>query len=203
MNKIRIIYKLVFAGLGLSAVIYEIIKLLGEGGFDGGAYFSQYTTQTNLFASALLLMSAVFLSKNRTSRILEYLRGASTVYLVTTGIAFGLLLTKYITNVTDIPWSNFTLHYIMPAAIIIDWFLDQPKAVIYFKKALTWMIYPIAYIIYTMVRGAVTGVYTYPFLNPDNSSLAKIGATIAGLLLMVLALAYLISRFGPEKSAKS
>lgn len=202
MSRLKIIYKLVFAGLGLGAVIYEITKLINEGSFSAVNYFSQFTTQTNLLASALLITSAIFIAQNHSSRILEYLRGASTVYLVTTGIAFGLLLTKYITNVVDIPWSNFTLHYIMPATIIIDWFMDQPKAVIYFKKAIAWMIYPILYITYVIIRGINTGNYTYPIFNPDNNSIPKIGITIIGLLAMVFALTYLISRFGPEKPAK-
>lgn len=200
MSNLKILYKIIFGLLGISAIGYEIIKLLSNDKFSAINYFSQWTTLTNLLAVAMLLISAGFLAKNKNSKILEYMRGASTVYLVTTGIAFGLLLTKYITNVTDIPWSNFSLHYIMPVAIIIDWFLDQPKAVIYFKQALLWLLFPVVYIIYLLVRGQASGNYIYPIFDPSTNSWGKISLTIVGLLLMVFVLSYLISRFGPEKS---
>lgn len=195
-------FKIAFAGLAIAAMGYEIVSLISKNEFSVVNYFSQFTTLTNLLASILFITSAVYLSKNKTSQKLEFLRGASTVYLLTTGIAFGLLLANLIDNVTlsTIPWSNVALHYIMPAAIMLDWFFNQPTKFITLRSASTWLVFPVAYLIYTVIRGFATGYYPYPFLDPDVTSLPKIAVIVLGLLLLVYFLAWLITRFGPHRT---
>jgi len=105
--------------------------------------------------------------RGKVSQNLDMWRGASTLYMVITGIVYALLLSGLEESLqTPIPWVNFVLHYAFPVIVLLDWFIDRPAYKITLKQGLVWLIFPIAYAIYSLIRGAMTGWYPYPFLNP-------------------------------------
>jgi len=65
-------------------------------------------------------------------------------------------------------WINFVLHYVMPVAVVLDWLVDPPRATLDTKNFLLALVFPFIYLAYLFVRGAATGWYPYPFLNPAN-----------------------------------
>lgn len=192
-KKIFVIYKILFGLLALSAIVTEITTLVGRNKFVPSDFFSFFTIESNLFAAFVLLISAVLiLRKKSSSRSFDLIRGASTLYMVTTGIIFSLLLAG-IENatLTAVPWDNTVLHYIMPIVLIADWILDSPKKSITFKRALIWLTYPLAYVIYSLIRGAVVGWYPYPFLNPANGYVTVL-ITSLGVTAVVVVLTWVL-----------
>jgi hypothetical protein len=67
------------------------------------------------------------------------------------------------------PWVNVVVHYIMPVAVVLDWFLDPPRSSLTPRQLGYWLIYPLAFLVYTLMRGAAVGWYPYPFLNPSKA----------------------------------
>lgn len=146
-----------------AAVSYDVAA--GPGVSDGD-YFSYFTVLSNLFAAAMLLRGALRPAHER-SRTVELLRGATIVYILTTGIVYLLLLSGH---APAHPWVNAILHYLMPIAVTLDWILDPPH--VHLDPARTivlWMVFPLLYIIYTLARGAIVNWYPYPFVNPHRS----------------------------------
>ncbi len=100
--------------------------------------------------------------------------------LIVVRLGFGLLtLVAIITQLTihagngfDIVnfFSYFTLHYLMPVVVVAEWLFQPPKAMLSFQQSLYWLVYPLVYLVYSLIRGPISGFYAYPFLNP-----AKIG----------------------------
>lgn len=188
-------YKLVFGLLGLSAVVTEIIVLVGRGSFAPANFFSYFTIESNIFAAAILLLSASGLLSSK-PLLVALLRGAATLYMVVTGVVFAVLLSGYdAATLTAVPWDNVVLHYIMPVALLVDWLIDPPSKQISFKRAIVWLAYPLVYVVYSLVRGSIVGWYPYPFLNPATGGYAGIAITSLGIAGTVLVLSWFLVRF--------
>jgi hypothetical protein len=62
----------------------------------------------------------------------------------------------------------FTLHYVMPCAIILEWLVAPPAMKFGARQLLPVLVFPSLYLIYTLIRGRMLGWYPYPFLNPAS-----------------------------------
>ena len=137
--------------------------------FDVVNFFSYFTNLSNIFAAVVLLIGAAYLLHGRgpTPRD-ELIRGASVVGMALVGIVFGALLRDADLG-TLLPWVNVVLHYVMPIVVVLDWLYQPPKSALVFAQIRYWMIFPLVYLAYTLIRGAIAGFYPYPFLNPAHT----------------------------------
>ena len=76
--------------------------------------------------------------------------------------------------------ANVGLHLIVPIIYILDWVLFAAKDKMSFKHIPFWILYPISYGIYTIIRGAITGTYPYPFLNVTELGTAQVFVNMLG-----------------------
>lgn len=192
----RILYKVFFASLGLFAIAQETIVIIGRGTYNFVNFWSYFTNQSNLFAASMLLLSAYALWRGTKWKHLDLLRGASTIYMVITGVVFAVLLSGGdTTNLTAVPIDNNILHQIIPVALVVDWLINPPAKRIPFARSLLWLVYPIVYAACALLRGALTGWYPYDFFNPAVSGgYGPVAVTIAGISVFVIALAWLLTR---------
>lgn len=188
-------YRVVFALLGFSAVVTEIATIIERGRFVPANFFSYFTIESNLIAVAVLIVSALALMRGKQGRRIAMLRGANTLNMIVVGVVFSILLSGLDAELTAVPWDNLVLHYIMPVVVALDWFLDIPKVRIAFKQALVWMVFPIAYVFYSLIRGHFVGWYPYPFLNPGEHGYAGVAITSIGIALGAAGLVWVLTRF--------
>ena len=203
-KNILISYKITFALLGFSAVITEIATLVERGFFKPFSFFSYFTIQSNIFAFIVLIMGALAVANNERSSRFNLLRGAATLYMVITGIVFAVLLAGVEGSIlTAAPWDNIVLHYIMPVVLLMDWLVDKPSKAITFKSSAVWLLYPVTYVIYSLIRGRIVNWYPYPFLDPKNNG--YIGVLLTGLAIagLTIALMHVLTRFTRRKSSDS
>lgn len=167
-------YRLIFAILTLAAVFVQLSIQLDKPDANPANFFSFFTIESNLLASAVFLYSLV---RRPPAEPLgagpsgwDLLRGAAAAYMTTTFIVYGLLLSgiQRELQLTE-PWVNSVLHQIMPVVVFLDWFLDPPKASVSFGRASIWMIFPLSYLAYSLIRGPIVDWYPYPFLDPAES----------------------------------
>lgn len=198
-----IVCKIFFSLLGLTAVATEITVLLQRGQFSPTNFFSFFTVLSNVFAAVVLSLSASR-SQARLASGFALVRGAAALYMATTGIVFSVLLSGLDSDVlTAVPWDNIVLHYIMPVAVVLDWALDSPGVRLTFRRALVWVVFPMAYLAYSLVRGAITGWYPYPFLDPREHGYTGVLVVSAAVTALVLALAAGMVRIGRRGLAKA
>jgi hypothetical protein len=90
------------------------------------------------------------------------------------------------TNVGDYaPWANFVHHNLAPVALLVDWLLFPPGKKLSGSTPLLWLLFPIAYFTFTVIRGPGADFYPYPFMNPDE--MGGFGGVVlyaAGILLL-------------------
>lgn len=188
-------YKMAFALLGFSAVVTEIATLIERDLFNPFNFFSYFTIQSNIFAFTILFVSVIATASNRRSSKLNLLRGAATLYMVITGIVFAVLLAGVEGSIlTAAPWDNIVLHYIMPVVLLVDWLVDKPNKSIAFKNSLVWLVYPVAYVIYSLTRGHFVDWYPYPFLDPNTNGYAGVLLTGLGIAALTIILMYILAR---------
>lgn len=201
-KKLLIGYKLFFALLGFSAIVTEIATITERGRFNPANFFSFFTIESNILVFVVLLLSAVAVAMGKNGK-LDTLRGATTVYILIVGIGFSFLLAGLEdVALTAVPWDNTVLHYIMPIAMLVDFLIDRPKRKLAFKQSLYWLLFPIAYVAYSLTRGALVGWYPYPFLNPDINGYGEIAFTASCLLVLGLALVWGVCKLsGKRKTA--
>ena len=196
MSRVHIILlKVSFGLLGFSAIVTEIAVLIERSTFNFINFFSYFTVLSNIFAALTLFISAYYLASRKKSANLAHIRGATTLYMIVTGVVFSLLLANFESStLTAVPWDNIVLHYIMPIVVILDWLLDRPYSKVSFQKALYWLVFPLIYIAYSLLRGAATGWYPYPFLNPAHTNYQAVIATVLTIFIGGIAVIYFLTR---------
>ena len=176
--------------LVLLAIVVAAVTLSGEGRFDASRFFAFFTIQSNLVGVAAF---AWLLANGRRPRTrgLELLRGAAAVYLTVTFLVVIVLLSDADVQL-DLLWVDVVLHKIFPIVVVADWLIDPPQVRLAIRDALVWLVYPIAWVMVTMARGAADGWYPYPFLDPANGGYGAVALTIvaitAGFLVLSLAI---------------
>jgi len=201
-NTFLISYKLFFALLGFSSIIIEMAVTMERGTFKAENFFSYFTIETNILVVVMLLMSAVAIAAGKNGK-LDLFRSATTVYILVVGIGFSALLSGLEgVKLTAVPWDNVVLHYIIPVAVFADFMTDRPRRKLPFKKALLWLLFPIIYATYALVRGGLTGWYPYPFLNPDVSGAASVVTTIIGFFALGFALVWGVGKLSGSQKAR-
>jgi hypothetical protein len=121
--------------------------------------------------------------------------GAAVLYLTITFVVFAVLLSG--TDVdTAIPWVDTVLHKIFPIVVIVDWLIDPLLARLTLRQSLVWLVYPLVWLGYTLVRGALVGWYPYPFLNPADGGYASVAAYVVAILVFGFLLCAIVVTIG-------
>ena len=93
-------------------------------------------------------------------------------------------------------WVDQALHSILPALMLWFWLMETTRQDPREGRPLTWLVWPLLYALYAMIRGALTGRYPYPFLNIDQLGIGAVTLNMAGLLAAFLALALVLNGLG-------
>ncbi|MGW1915670.1 Pr6Pr family membrane protein [Streptomyces sp. NPDC002076] len=156
--------------------------------------------------AALLLAIAMLMSASRAWRARRPLpsavTGATLLYVVISALVYHLLLAHTtppfsMTGATTLPerwhgsWATLQiLHTLTPAAAVLDWLLLTPAARLHLRQAAGWLLYPLAYLAFYLIRAAFLAPtnparYLYPFLDVATHGYRS---TLANALLLGLAM---------------
>jgi hypothetical protein len=163
-------YRVVFALATIIAMTYQFIHGYNNNDdFRTANFFSFFTIQSNIIVAVVLLIAGLTSLGDRPTRRFELIRGAAVSYIALVGVVYGVLLSGYQEELqTSLQWVDNTVHKIIPLVMVADWLIDRPRTRITFRDALPWMIYPLAYLAYTLIRGPIVDWWPYPFLNPHH-----------------------------------
>jgi hypothetical protein len=176
-------YRIVGAALGWFTIIAQYVLNIQQDGVLPGTitYFGFFTMLGNIqvaiaFAAPLLpqFPGAAFFNR-------PGVRSAVAVYIFVVDVIFYLLLRKVYDPTGFGAVLNLSLHYILPPLYVLDWLAFVPKQSLSYRQIAYWQIFPIAYAIVTMTRGAMTGYYPYPFLDAGKYGYGQIAINIAVL----------------------
>ncbi|MGI9823114.1 Pr6Pr family membrane protein [Agromyces sp. Marseille-Q5079] len=155
-------------------------------------FFSFFTILSNALTAVLLLVGGwIAFTRARDPEWFNLVRGCAVTYMATTFVVYNLLLRGFsLDQATTLPWSNEILHVWAPLYVVIDWVLAPGRRPVAWQRLWTIAIFPIVWVAYSMIRGAIIGWYPYPFLNPAQE------AGYGGVLVYVIAIAAFILLVG-------
>ena len=147
-------------------------------------FFSFFTILTNLLV-AIYFTWSLLQKKNRAESIINKpgTLTAVTVYITIVGLVYQILLRniwdpKGMQRIVD-----ELLHSVIPILVIIFWYLYEEKKSISYKQTVKWLIYPLVYLTFILIRGDFSDFYPYPFVNATNLGLKQVLINSAGLII--------------------
>lgn len=178
------------AALGWAAILTQMVlsvsRAVEDGrGVTGGLvnYFSYFTILTNLLVAVALTVQVVA-PGSRAGRFFgrpDVLTGIAA-YIALVGLAYHLLL-SHLYDPTGVPWlTDLVFHYLMPALFLAYWWLAVPRGEVRWRDLPGWAWYPLGYFGYLLARGALTGVYPYPFVDVSALGYPRAVAHGVGML---------------------
>ena len=186
------------AALVLAAIITQITDQVGAGVFVANEYFSYFTIESSMMNVVVLAAGGYLAFRFKRDTVLYTgLRMATVTYAIVTGVVYNLLLRGLPpTGYVGIQWPTEVEHVWIPIYILIDWLFATGRA----RLAWTWVwaaiAYPLAWCAFTLIRGAVTGWYPYPFIDPSGpGGWPSVGMYILGIAAFIVGLAFLAVRY--------
>lgn len=161
---------------------------------------SYFTILTNLIVAIVSTTSALRGASNALHASDTFLTRPSTmsavaVYIFIVGLTYSLLL-RSIWDPTGLSLVlDIALHDITPILYVLFWFFFVPKGTLRWRQALYWLIYPVIYVLYSLIRGAITGRYPYYFVDVTllgysrallNTALMLVGFWVIGLIAIAI-----------------
>ena len=175
----------------IAALTTQIIDLMANHALVPREYFAYFTIESSFFNIVVLAIGGVLSLRHRFDPTgFTMVRIAIVTYAIVTGAVYNLLLRGGPPGDYVGPqWPNEVMHVWIPLFILLDWLLAPGRPAI--RWSALWLIvsYPVVWAAATLVRGAITGWYPYPFLEPDAAAgYLGVYEYIAGLSLFIVAL---------------
>ncbi|HEY3599735.1 MAG TPA: Pr6Pr family membrane protein [Paraburkholderia sp.] len=139
----------------------------GFGVLDALERMSSYLTNLTVLACAICFTCVALRPPTPITRFFRAptVVTAIVVYMVFVGLAYNLLLRPLWTPSGYRSLVNESLHTVLPILAALYWLLFVPRFHLTLRQCMLWLIYPIAYIATTMLRGSLSDFYPYPFIN--------------------------------------
>ncbi|KQM82971.1 Pr6Pr family membrane protein [Agromyces sp. Leaf222] len=193
-----VVFRLVFAVAALSAIAFQLFAVHIPKGYSVFNFFTYFTNLSNILISIVFIVSAVRLVRQRSAPTPtdSAIRGAAVVYIAFVGLVFNTLLRDADLGDLD-PVVNAILHFVLPIAGVVDWLIWAPRNRIPGRAILWWMVFPVVYTVFSLIRGAATGIYPYPFFNPGAvGGYGAVALYCLGMLVGFLALSFAVRGLG-------
>jgi hypothetical protein len=174
----------------LVSVIWQVSDRLLNNVFRPGEYFAYFTIHTSLIAATVLTVAAVRdLRGKADTKALTLARLSVSTYAIVVAVVYNALLrgTEVLPTDPDFGYvwpvlPNEILHVWGPIFIVIDFALTKTKTHLKFKQIFWVLLFPLAWLVFTIIRGLATDWWAYWFLNPN------LEAGVTGVVTFILAI---------------
>lgn len=156
-------------------------------------FFSFFTILSNLLV-AVCLTACFLIPQSAAGKFFQRaeVKSAIAVYIFIVGLVYNIVLRKL--------WSpagwqlvvDNLLHIAVPVLYVLYWYFFERGKKLKWKHLFYWLIFPAAYLIYTLIRGAMVNWYPYPFVDAGNIGYAKVAVNSLGVLAAILIVGSLI-----------
>lgn len=193
------------AWMGLCLQFYLTFRLsLANGKTPVGAiavYFSFFTILTNLLIALGTTLSFI-ISRSPAGLFFSRpeLQTGTAIYIAVVGIVYSLVLRELWNPEGAQKIADLLLHDLVPLLYVVWWFIFVPKTGLRWKHAVWWLVYPFAYLVYTIVRGRIVGSYPYPFLDVTALGYGRVLANAFVLLVVFLGIGLLIIALARQRA---
>ena len=183
-------------GFGLiGSVIWQVTDRIANGIFRPYEYFAYFSIVTAIIAGLFLITTGFGLLLNfEDTKWVEIARLSLTVALIVVGVVYHALLADVANDVRDGDYAwpvlpNEIIHTYAPIVAALE-YLISIKAFRIKLKAFLWVaVFPLTWLVLSIIRGSITNWWPYWFINPNGEAglggmLTYIGAITVFFLVL-------------------
>ncbi|MFL1502918.1 Pr6Pr family membrane protein [Pseudomonas sp. O64] len=182
--------------VGLAIQQYLILYSRWDAGASllGGliSFFSFFTVLTNTLV--VVVLSYALVSRDSAAKrffLAPPVSSAIAASIIVVSLAYNLLL-RHLWSPQGFQFiADELLHDVMPVLFVVYWWRCVPKGFLRLKHIGAWVIYPVVYFAYVLLRGHLLGQYQYPFIDVDTLGYPQVfvnaGGILAGFIVIALA----------------
>lgn len=179
------------AVLVIAALVTEIVLTTHRSGAPPGARFVRLISYFTIQSNVLVAIAAVglALAPARDGTLWRIVRLDGLIGISVTGVVY--------TTVLRVPdhlhgWAAATdavFHYAVPLATVIGWLAFGPRPRCDLRTVAWSLVWPVAWLGYTLLHGSVTHWYPYPFIdvNAHGYGLVLLNSFAVAVVLAVMA----------------
>ena len=177
------------AASGLALQLY--LLLVNAAGFNltplgaVARFLSFFTIFTNI---AVLASAMAYALSPRGLLAHPRMLSGVTAAIILVGIVYHVALARLWSPAGAQWWADALLHSVTPVAATLFWLVCVPKASLRWTDPLLWALYPLAYLVYALINGALTGFYAYPFIDVSQISSAALARNVLVLVAVFVVL---------------
>lgn len=183
----------------IGSVAWQVTDRLANNNFRPGEYFAYFSIVTAIVAGSFLVATGVGLVRNQEdSKRIEIARLSFTVAMIVVGVVYHLLLADAPGDVRDgdYVWPvlpNEVIHTYGPILIVIDYLLSHKAFRLRLRVALWVAVFPLTWLVFSVIRGLVTNWWPYWFINPnEEGGIPGMLTYIAAITSFFLILGFLV-----------
>ncbi|WP_427312198.1 Pr6Pr family membrane protein [Bacillus paramycoides] len=184
-----------WTGLGLQLYLIFFARLSVDAGLLGGlvSFFSYFTVLTNTLVATVLTCAVTPRHCTACRWFLQpWVSSAVAVSIAVVGLAYSLLL-RHLWHPEGWQFiADELLHDVMPLVFLGYWWFCVPKGTLRLWHLPLWLIYPLVYFIYALLRGHLLGAYAYPFIDVAVLGYPQVFINAGGILVGFMAIALVL-----------
>ena len=172
------------------SVVWQVADRLVHNLFRPGEYFAYFTIHTGLIAAVVLAVTAIReLQGKPDTKALALARLSVSTYAIVVSVVYNALLrgTPVLPGDPDYGYNwpvapNEILHVWAPIFILLDFTFTIMATKLKFNQIFWTLLFPLAWLVFTIIRGLNTNWWAYWFLNPN------LKAGVLGVVEFVIAI---------------
>ena len=153
-------------------------------------FFSYFTILSNLLVA--ITTTTLALGRDRDSRLWRVLRMNAIVGIAVTAIVHWFFLRPLLDLHGNDYLADKLLHVVVPALAVVGWLVFGPRGRVQQRDLLPSAIYPALYMVWTLLHGAATDWYPYPFVDVSEHGYAVVLLNACGVIALLAALSALM-----------
>lgn len=150
-------------------------------------FFSFYTNWTNILL--VLIYLDLFKGFSNLSSPTMGVTGLSSIIMVMIVYHFLLAATHNPEGIDKI--TNIIMHYITPVIFTLFWLTTRHIGALRWGDLYKFIMFPMAFLIFTYIKAAITGEYPYDFLNISLNGIEGVAPIIGAIVVLILLLSSL------------
>jgi hypothetical protein len=152
-----------------------------------GNLFTFFTILSNLLVA--VTNAALALRPDARSTLLRVARFDAVLAITVTGVVYHLLLAGlyHLRGAEEV--ANQLFHTVTPLLTVVGWLLFGPRGLVDRRVVALAVLCPLAWLAFTLVRGAAIGWYPDPFVDVGALGYGRVAVNCAGITLLFVAVA--------------
>lgn len=149
-------------------------------------FVSYFTILSNVL---VCVSTATLVRGDPRSRLWRVLRLDAVLGITVTGLVHWFLLRP----ILDLHGASYAadklLHVVVPVLAVVGWLVFGPRDRVGRAEVVPSLVFPLAWLGYTLAHGAVSGWYPYPFVDVGVHGYAVVAVNCLGVAVLFVALA--------------